>query len=207
VEAEGREASQGRWFETSRSASADDLLGVVGALEAKNAPPVELVAAFVAGIDLAHLGPGRVHLPVAVPGGARGSWNCGRNAIREALFRERVPRSARWVATDGWTGRAVAWGATRDAAMEAWRAEVARTRPFPEKPKPPTEPLPQAPLQKIEPENPFGPKPNGRNGARSLLRGRQMVPGYVAGADQSFRRIPIQGSSEWRRTCCQGGPP
>jgi hypothetical protein len=120
---------------------------------------VEIVASFAAGLDVARHGPGRVHIPQPVPGGVRGVWHCGLFAIREALFRDRVPRAARWVAADGWTGAAVAWGSTRDAAVDAWKAEVARVRPFPEKPKPPAEPPPRAPLRKIEPENPFGPKP------------------------------------------------
>jgi hypothetical protein len=152
-------AKEGRWFECSRSASKDALAGVLPALAAGGAPAAEIVAAWAAGLDLARHGPGRVHLPQAVPGGIRGAWNCGLFAIREALFRERVPRAARWVAADGWTGAAVAWGPTREAAVEAWRAEVARVRPFPEKPKPPADPPPQIQLRKVEPDNPFEPKP------------------------------------------------
>ena len=135
--------ADGRWFEMTRGGPRETLAGVLPALEAKNAPPVELVASWLAGLDIARHGPGRVHMPVALPGGAHGTWLCGLHAIREALFNERVPRSARWVAADGWTGRAVAWGPTREAAMESWRAEVARVRPFPESPKEPIEPPPE----------------------------------------------------------------
>lgn len=134
----------GRWFECSVSSPPRNALaGVVAALAAKTASPTEIVASFVAGIDLGRHGPGRVHLPVALPHGAQGAWNCGLFAIREALFEDRVPAAAPWIAADGWTGRAIAWGETRDAAIDAWRAELARVRPFPERPQPPAEPLPE----------------------------------------------------------------
>jgi hypothetical protein len=133
----------GRWYECSRSASRDALADLLPLLGAGGSTPVEIVAEYAAGLDPKRQGPGRVFLPQPVPGGARGAWHCGLFAIREALFKERVPRSARWVVADGWTGGAVAWGATRAAAMDAWRAEVARVRPFPEKPGPPPEPPPQ----------------------------------------------------------------
>jgi len=145
----------GRWFECSRSESPEALAGVVPALAGKTAPPVELVAAFLAGLDIARHGPGRVHLPVPVPGGVQGVWNCGLHAIREALFRERVPRAARWVLADGWTGGALAWGATREAAVAAWTAELSRVRPFPSKPEAPPEPLPEPSMEQSVEESGF----------------------------------------------------
>jgi len=133
----------GRWFETCRSASPEALSGVVPALAARTATPVELVADYVASLDPGRHGPGRVFLPVPLPGGARGAWNCGLFAIREALFDGGDPGASGFMAADGWTGRARACGATREAALSAWREEVARVRPFPVKPKPPPEPLPE----------------------------------------------------------------
>ena len=137
----------GRWFECSRSVSPEALAGAVPALAAKTGPPVEILAAFLAGLDVARHGPGRVHLPVALPGGLQGTWLCGLFAIREALFRGRVPRSARWVAADGWTGAALTWGGTREAALDAWRAEVERVRPFPPRPEEPAEPPPEPSME------------------------------------------------------------
>lgn len=124
--------ADGRWFECSVTDAREALADVVPALASKSASPVELVAAFVAKIDIGRHGPARVHLPVPLPWGAQGVWNCGLGGIRDALFRDQVPADGRWVAADGWMGRAVAFGPTRDAAVAAWRAEVARVRPFPE---------------------------------------------------------------------------
>lgn len=138
--------ADGRWFECSVTDARESLAGIVPALAAKSASPVELAAAFVAGLDPGRDGPARVHLPVPLPRGAQGVWRCALAAIRDALFRDQVPADGRWVAADGWTGRAVAFGATRDAAVAAWRDEVARVRPFPapapkiEIPDPPPEP-------------------------------------------------------------------
>lgn len=104
------------------------------------------MAGFVAGLDPARHGPGRVHLPVVLPQGVENVWRTGLFGIRQAFFEEQVPAPAaaerrspagRWAAADGWTGRAVAFGATREAALAAWRDEVARVRPFPER-RPPT---------------------------------------------------------------------
>lgn len=155
--------ADGRWFECSCSDAKEALAGIVPALAARNAAAVELVASFVAALDVARHGPGRVHLPVPLPGGAQGVWNCGLFAIRDALFAGRVPPDARWVAADGWTGRALAWGATREAAIDAWRGELARVRPFPEKPKAPEEPLPEPSVEQTFED--------GRFSFRATLRG------------------------------------
>jgi hypothetical protein len=135
--------ADGRWFETVVTHPRRTLAGAVRAFAARSASPVELAAAFVAGIDPARHGPGRVRLPVAVPQGVKAVWNGGLFAIRQALFEEQVPAEGRWVAADGWTGRAIAFGPTRDAALAAWREEVARVRPYPG-PAPKTE-IPEMP--------------------------------------------------------------
>ena len=77
-------------------------------------------------------GPGRVYLPAPLPGGVRGTWGCGLYAVREACFADGGPAAPGFMAADGWTGRALARGATREAALDAWRVEVAEVRPFPE---------------------------------------------------------------------------
>lgn len=133
----------GRWFECSVSSPPQEALAaVLPALGAKNASPTEIVASFVAGLDLGRHGPGRVHLTVALPDGVQGAWNCGLSAVREAMFFDYFP-AASWVAVDGWTGRAFSFGATRDATVEGWRRELARVRPYPEKPGAPAESLPE----------------------------------------------------------------
>jgi hypothetical protein len=128
----------GRWFESSCSTQ-DVFEEAVPLLAAGGAPAAEIAAGFAAGLDASRHGGGRVYLPVPVPGGPRAVWNVGMFALREALFRERIPGSARWAIADGWTGAALAFGATREAAITAWRAEVDRVRPAPERPAPPPE--------------------------------------------------------------------
>jgi hypothetical protein len=56
-------------------------------LARKAAMPAELVSEYVAGLDVARHGPGRVHVPVPLPGGVAGVWNCGLHALREAVVR------------------------------------------------------------------------------------------------------------------------
>ncbi len=133
----------GRWKEVTRGGPKDTLWGVIAALAKKSANPVELVAEFIAGLDVAQHGPGRVHLPVRLPGGVQGVWNCGLFALREALFDGRVPGNARWAAADGCVGKAIAWGGSPEEAMAAWRTEVERTRPFPPEPETPPTPPPE----------------------------------------------------------------
>ncbi len=142
----------GRWFECSVSRAAQEAFaGVVAALALRSASPTETVASFVAGLDLARHGPARAHLPVALPHGAAGVWRTGLAGVRAALFQDQVPADGRWVAADGWTGRAVAFGPTRETAVEASRAEVARVRPFPD-PAPAFEMLDPPPESRIEQE-------------------------------------------------------
>lgn len=138
----------GRWFECSVSSPPQEALaGVLPALAAKTASPVELVSSFVAGLDLGRHGPGRVMLPVPLPGGVAGVWNCGLFAIRDVLFESGLPRGGSFIAADGWTGRAVAAGASRESTVRGWRGIVAQVRPFPEKPKAPPEPLPEPSME------------------------------------------------------------
>jgi hypothetical protein len=60
-----------------------------------------------------------------------GVWNQGLRAVRDALFSGRIARSASWVVVDGYEGSVLVWGASRDEALAAWRAEVERFRPAP----------------------------------------------------------------------------
>jgi hypothetical protein len=115
---------------------------------------VERLAAFLAGLDVDRHGSGRVFLPVPLPGGAGGAWRCGLSAFRETLFRGEAPGSACVLAADGWTGRAVAHGASRDAAMEAWRRRVEEVRPFPGPPPPPDD-LPESSMEQEATEDGF----------------------------------------------------
>ena len=64
-------------------------------------------------------------------------------ALGGALFAWGLLLAVVAVAADGWTGRAVAAGKTRDSTIRGWQAMVAQLRPFPEKPKEPPEPLPE----------------------------------------------------------------
>lgn len=85
--------------------------------------------AFVAGLGDEHYGPGRVHYPVAVPGGALVAWRVGLMGCRRALHDGRVPDAARFVVADGFEGTAMGWGASREEALAAYAANVARALP------------------------------------------------------------------------------
>ena len=86
-------------------------------------------ADFVAHLGDEHHGPGRIHYPVPVPGGVRGVWQAGRFGCRRALFDGRVPDDARFVVADGLEGAAVGTGRTREEALDAYAAEVAKALP------------------------------------------------------------------------------
>jgi len=145
--------ADGRWFECARSADPDALAGVVTALEEETSSPVERVADYLSGLALRRHGPGRAFLPVPLPGGVGGAWRCGLRALRNGLFAGDLPDAPGFVVADGWTGEARAHGATRDVALEAWRAEVARVRPFPE--TPPPDDLPEPSMEQSETEDGF----------------------------------------------------
>ncbi len=87
--------------------------------------------AFVAGLGDAQHGPGRVHYPVHSPGGVGGAWRTGLMACRRALFDGRVGPEARFAVADGLAGTAIGAGATREEALAAYAAEVARSFPEP----------------------------------------------------------------------------
>ena len=122
--------ADGRWVETSKGKEPAELTGAVSAVAKGTGPRVELLANYVASLDVARHGPGRIQLPVPLPGCA-GIWQRGLSAIRVALFDDRIPSAARWIVADGWAGTALAWGTTRDEALEAWRADVERNQPRP----------------------------------------------------------------------------
>ncbi len=92
----------------------------------------------------------RVRLPLPIPGGAEGAWTRARWAMRTALWEGRVPPEARFVVADGFDGSALAWGVSREEALEAWEAEVHRVKPKP----PGWKPEPEPELPDIEPERP-----------------------------------------------------
>ena len=140
----------GRWFETSRSASVAGFVPVVAALARGGASPVDLLASAVEALDIGRHGPGRVLYPTPLPGGVAVAWLKGLYAIRDALFDGRLPEGDGWVVADGYAGTALAWGATRDEALEAWRAEARSVRPEPVKPEPPTEPLEPEGVERLD---------------------------------------------------------
>jgi hypothetical protein len=121
----------GRWIETSRSADPETLAGVLPALARGSAQPVELLCEFVAGLDPRRHGPGLAYLPVPLPGGVAGAFMVGVHAIRDALFADRISWTARWIVADGFAGRALATGSSREEALREWRSEVERLRPAP----------------------------------------------------------------------------
>jgi hypothetical protein len=92
---------------------------------------LQACVAFVAGLGDEQHGPGRVHYPLPMPGGVECAWHTGLTACRRALFDGRVGPEARFVVADGLAGTAVGAGATREAALAAYAAEVARSFPEP----------------------------------------------------------------------------
>jgi len=102
------------------------------ALASKRAPPVELIAACLAYVDPGAHGPGRVQMPVPVPGGAEGTWMVGLLAARRALYSGRVPDEARYLVADGVSGSAVGFGPTLAAATAAFEVRVAASPPAPD---------------------------------------------------------------------------
>lgn len=107
------------------------LAGIAEALAGHGAAPAERAASFVVRLDQGRHGPGRVRMPVAIPGGVASIWQVGRSGARRALFDGRVPPSARYVVVDGVSATAVGWGATPEEAQAAYEAEVRREQPQP----------------------------------------------------------------------------
>jgi hypothetical protein len=134
----------GSKLETCRSHHAHPLAGLAPALAAAGANPTELLARYLAALDPSRHGPGRVLMPVAMPHGAAGVWQCGLRALRRALFDDGMARGVRWAVADGLTGTALAFGATREEALARWRAAVATRSPWPER-RPPAQPPAEPP--------------------------------------------------------------
>jgi hypothetical protein len=149
-------AADGRWFETSRGGPPSALEGVLPLLAAGGAPPAEIVARFVASLDPAARGPLRAFLPEPGAWGAYLAWFTGMPRLRLAHARGAFPPGARWAALDTVDGSARGWGATREEALAAWSAEVARVRPGSARPPAPAAPSFEPPG---EPELP--PPPDG----------------------------------------------
>ncbi len=88
---------------TARAAAGEDMVppadpaafaALLPALARGTASRLELLAEYVASLDVARHGPARVICHVPRPGGIEGMFLAGRAAIREALFAGRVPKDA-----------------------------------------------------------------------------------------------------------------
>lgn len=136
-----------------REAFADLGAALAGPAEGRSAR----LAHHLASLDLGRHGPARVLYPHPVPSGIEGVWNVGRHALRAALAARRTPPGSFWAVADGLVGRALAFGASREEALDAWRREVERVRPtLPPPANPSAEPLPP-PYEVPDPEAPFDP--------------------------------------------------
>jgi hypothetical protein len=106
------------------------LAEILDALASKRAQPVELIAACIAMFDPGRHGPGRVQMPVPVPGGPE-RWSIGLAAARRTLYAGTVPPNARFVVADGVSGTAVGVAETLEAATAEFEARVAASPPNP----------------------------------------------------------------------------
>ena len=143
---------------------------IEAALAAGNDSRLELLAAWVAGLEVGRYGPARVVVPRPTARPPQGAWVIGRSGIRRAIAAGRAPVAASWAVADGVAGTAVAFGATRDEALASWREVVARVRPTP--PPPPPQPEPGT---TFEPTS-WAPE---REGLHVELRGRADAAGEV----------------------------
>lgn len=96
---------------------------------------LDALVTHVASMDLGRHGPARVFLPRPIAGGPDSVWSVARRAIREAMAARKTPPGSFWVAADGYSGTAIAFGKSRDEALAAWRKEVERVRPAPPPPR------------------------------------------------------------------------
>lgn len=110
--------------------------------------------------------PGRVFVPCPQPGTVQGTWQRGLRNLREAEWAGDLPDGPGWVVVDGWNGAAVAVAPTFEAAVEAWRAQVARVQPLPpvegapaEAAAPAPAPEPEVPPEQGPPEEDAGEEP------------------------------------------------
>lgn len=102
------------------------------AVASRRAPPVELIASCVALFDPGVHGPGRIAMPVPMPGGPEATWLAGLFAARRALFGGVVARDDRYIVADGVSGSAVGTGPTLAAATAQFEARVAAAPPAPD---------------------------------------------------------------------------
>lgn len=108
------------------------------AVASKRGPAVELIAACVALLDPGVHGPGRVELPVPIPGGPATAWLAGLYAARRALFAGAIGRDDRYIVADGVSGAAIGTGSTLAGATAQFEARVAEAPPAPDVPEPTT---------------------------------------------------------------------
>lgn len=146
----------GRWTETSRSQDRSAHAAVREALARGGAQATELLAAYVTTLDIGRHGPARILRPVPVPGGISHLFNIGLFGARDALFDERVPFDARCVVVDGFAGSCLAWGASPEEALDAWRRAVGRDQPAPPRPQEAEEPEFEAPAALDLPDDALG---------------------------------------------------
>ena len=104
---------------------------IPAAVASKRAQPLELIASCIAMLDAGRHGPGRVRMPVPVPGGPQEVWRIGLLAARRALYMGKVPSETRFVLADGIAGTAVGIGRTLDAATAEFERAVAHAPPKP----------------------------------------------------------------------------
>jgi hypothetical protein len=132
----------GRWKETTRARDRSVLAGADAALATGEGPPVDRLARFLAQLDVARHGAGRVLLPEPLPAGVAGAWLVGMRALRRALFEGRLGPGPAWIVADGYAGTVLTQAQGHDEALATWRAEVERVRPSP---PPPPAPLFEGP--------------------------------------------------------------
>ena len=107
--------------------------------------PIEVLAAWIAELDIPGRQRLRARVPAAVPGGLDGVRGRGLRFLRERAWAEGLPEEAGWLVIDSFNGVALASGATLDEAHEAWLNEVESLQPLPPRPKPVELPEPQEP--------------------------------------------------------------
>lgn len=185
---------QGEAFESQGSPAAFE--AVNAALAPGKASPLELLAAHVLRLDPARIGPGRLFCSVPFPQGAGALWHEGRRHLRDALWVDRVPRDARWAVADTLSGDALAWGATRDAALGAWCDAIDRRLPWIPKAEAPDRGLTEeeAAIEGIPISR--GPEPD----APMPARAPEFIPAAV---------VPLAAppAGQWRRLLSDGGAP
>lgn len=110
----------------------------------------DALARMIVALDAGGLCPARVRIPAPLPGGAEGAWSRALAALRRRAWAG-IPGGARFLVTDGLDGSSLGAGATREAALEAWRADLFRAKPKPPvAPKQPSTPPPPPELPHVE---------------------------------------------------------